>query len=74
MMTEDQKNEIAILTEDYHTKKIIFDGKSMMNTAGLTPSESLKQSISYRISMAEMMEAFSRLESATLAIAAAARG
>jgi hypothetical protein len=67
-MTEDQKYEIAVLAEDYQSKKLRHECLGMRNAHGLSAEEATRRSIEYHISEAEKLEAWANLERAKVAV------
>ncbi len=60
----DRKYEIAVLADDYESKKRAFEYYAMRNTDGLSPEESAELSQKYHLAQAEMMKALFELETA----------
>jgi hypothetical protein len=54
------KYQLAVLADDYETKRLIFEAHSLANTPS-DPDERRKGMISYHIAEAEMIEAATRL-------------
>jgi hypothetical protein len=57
------KYEIAVLAEDYETKRMIWQAHAIMNTP-TDPDQRIASAIAYHLAEAEMISAWQRLEQA----------
>lgn len=73
-MTEDEKYELAVLAEDYETKRLRFENLGYLNISGKTADERSKMAQDYHIADAESQEALHRLIAAKRRINARAAG
>jgi hypothetical protein len=69
-MNEDHKYEIAVLADDYESKRQRFEMLGLINTQGKTAEERTKMSIEYHQADADVRQAWTRLETAKRQIAA----
>jgi hypothetical protein len=61
------KYEVAVLADEYHSKRQIWQAMGIANTP-TDPEESRRAMIAYHIAEAEMIEALRRLEQAKFSV------